>query len=82
MRATEEDPECPNCRGPGVVKSLYKHMGASREVAEDSRRRLEAFRCAQHPEASASNSSVCEDASSTYDHHEASCMASATEIKE
>eukprot|EP00974_Lingulodinium_polyedra_P053517 5142458-Lingulodinium_polyedra.AAC.1 len=31
-------------------------MGASREEAEDSRRRLEAFRRAQHPDASASNS--------------------------
>eukprot|EP00974_Lingulodinium_polyedra_P120178 11174026-Lingulodinium_polyedra.AAC.1 len=61
MRATEEDPECPNCRGPGIVKSLHKHMGASREKAEYSRRRLEAVRRAQHPEASASNSSVFED---------------------
>eukprot|EP00974_Lingulodinium_polyedra_P066248 6411008-Lingulodinium_polyedra.AAC.1 len=57
-------------------------MGASREEAEDPRRRLEALRCAQHPEASASKSSVFEDASSTDDRHEASFMASAMEIKE
>eukprot|EP00974_Lingulodinium_polyedra_P026396 2546825-Lingulodinium_polyedra.AAC.1 len=57
-------------------------MGASREEAEDSRRRLEALRRAQNPAASASNSSVFEDASSAEDHQEATFMASATEIKE
>eukprot|EP00974_Lingulodinium_polyedra_P034666 3331689-Lingulodinium_polyedra.AAC.1 len=57
-------------------------MGASREEAEYSRRRLEAIRRAQHSEASASHSSVFEDASSTDDHPEASFMGSATEIKE
>eukprot|EP00974_Lingulodinium_polyedra_P078115 7564252-Lingulodinium_polyedra.AAC.1 len=61
MVSAEENPECPNCRAPGVVKSLYKHMGASREEAEESRRRLEALRRAQNPAASASNSNVFED---------------------
>ena len=56
MTSTEEDPECPNCRGPGAVKSLYKYMGVSREEAEDQRRRLDTLRRAQYPAASASNS--------------------------
>eukprot|EP00974_Lingulodinium_polyedra_P046737 4478581-Lingulodinium_polyedra.AAC.1 len=60
-RATHDDPECPNCRGPGIVKSLYKYMGASREEAEESRQRLEPLRRAQRPEAPTSNSSVFED---------------------
>eukprot|EP00974_Lingulodinium_polyedra_P079516 7699148-Lingulodinium_polyedra.AAC.1 len=81
-RATRDDPECPNCRGPGIVKSLYKYMGASREEAEESRRRLEALRRTQRPEEPASNNSAFEDASSTDEHHEPSFMASASEIKE
>ena len=83
----EGDLECPNCRGPGVCKALYRYVGATRGEARSSRdaassRMRRPPQPPQGGEASVSSYADAASQSSEPPAHETTLMATAAEIKE